>query len=343
MALALALSALVFAPTASAVTHPTTDYLALGDSLAFGYTAHKFQENKPGESAAFFNEGYDYFYAKKVRPNGPGLQDLHGLIDLNDGCPGETTDTFLGEGAVEPPLNTKNCHYAEAFTKFGPGAGGGPLHNPYPGKSQMSNVLQILNGGSPNHAVEVISLNIGANDELAAVGKCKAEVGAEFAEKGESKYAPGDPNPEHAVNACLAAGAPALFNHINVNIERILEEAYVTGGYKGPTVVLGFYNPFSFVLKGSDFLQKQLNGYIEANAIKNEQTAGRNVVYANPFEEINGPVEESNAERVKLCKYTEMCTYPTVDPTASNPNNDIHPTKKGYEKLAKVMYAALPL
>src|SRR2546421_10488692 len=59
MALALALSALVFAPGASATEPPpTTTYLALGTSLAFGYQQEKFENHFPNEAPAYFESGY---------------------------------------------------------------------------------------------------------------------------------------------------------------------------------------------------------------------------------------------------------------------------------------------
>src|ERR1043165_6597727 len=67
MALALALSALVFASGASAVTAPTTTYLALGDSLAFGYQQEKFEQNFPNEAPAYFESGYANYFAAKLR------------------------------------------------------------------------------------------------------------------------------------------------------------------------------------------------------------------------------------------------------------------------------------
>jgi len=110
MALVLALSALVFAPTAGAVTHPTKTYLALGDSLAFGYTQVKHTENAPGDSPAFFEKGYTNYYAKKVRGN--KTEDNKAMVEVNDGCPGETSKSFLGEGTnigLAPTATTRRC------------------------------------------------------------------------------------------------------------------------------------------------------------------------------------------------------------------------------------------
>src|SRR5262249_45632000 len=55
----LALSALAFASTARAEGPPVTQtYLALGDSLAFGFSQQLFNENVPFESPTAFEHGY---------------------------------------------------------------------------------------------------------------------------------------------------------------------------------------------------------------------------------------------------------------------------------------------
>src|SRR5664280_2704314 len=366
MALALALSALVFAPSAGAVTHPVKTYLALGDSLAFGYTQVKHTENAPGDSPAFFEEGYTNFYAKKVRAN-KVVEDNKGMVEVNDGCPGETTKSFLGEG-TNVGLGT-NCNYQAYFTLFGPGTPGGPLHNPYPGKSQESNMLQILNGGSPNHPITAITLNIGSNDELASVAACKAEVKGEYETTGTAKQPKGSGEQtygptegEGAINACVAGNAPTTFFLINQKIETILEKIYGEGKYTGKTVVVGFYNPDTFLLKGSDALQKLLNEYLEGHAIATY--AAKGVVFANPFVAFNGTKEGTPAEQKKICLLTEMCNATAIAENKAkdeaqktkeegegktvifpfNPaEGDIHPTVKGYETLAKALFTAAPL
>jgi lysophospholipase L1-like esterase len=363
MALVLALSALVFAPTAGAVTHPTKTYLALGDSLAFGYTQVKHTENAPGDSPAFFEKGYTNTYAKKVRGN--KIEDNKAMVEVNDGCPGETSKSFLGEG-TNIGLGT-NCNYQALFTTFGPGTAGGPLHNPYPGKSQASNMLQILKGGSPAHPITAISLNIGANDELAGVSACKAEVKSDMETKGFSEQPKGSGENyttseiPGAINACVAGAAPGIFFTVNKNIETIVGKIYGEGGYTGKVVLVGFFNPFTFILPGSDALQKLFNEYLEANVVANNP--GK-VVFANPFVKFNGTSEGSAAEQKKICTYTEMCNPTAIAENKAadeakktkeagegktviypfNPaEGDIHPTEKGYALLGKVVYEALPV
>lgn len=386
MALALTMSAMVLAPSAGAVTHPTKTYLALGDSLAFGYTQVKHTENQPGDSPAFFEEGYTHFYAKKVRATKEFEAvpvDNKGMVEVNDGCPGETTDSFFGEG-VEKGFGT-NCEYQAQFTAGDPQFRGGPLHNPYPGESQQSNMLQILNGGAPKHPISVITLNIGANDELAGVKACQKQIQGEY----EANFNPGPPPTssasqpkggsettfpltpkgiEGATTSCVVFTAfTKVFPHVQARVEQTLEEIYGPGGYTGKTGVLGNYNPFTFIIGGSDALQKILNEKLEAAVNATGKNYTGKVVLANPLLKFNGPEEKTKAEQAKICKYTEMCNATAqAENTATaearftteqgegkflagvvyphNPaEGDIHPTKVGYETLGKILYEALPL
>ena len=67
MAVVLVVAAL-FASSASAAKAPLipTNYTALGDSLAFGYTQEKFNNNYPTENPAAFEGGYTNVLAKKL-------------------------------------------------------------------------------------------------------------------------------------------------------------------------------------------------------------------------------------------------------------------------------------
>ncbi|HTA15446.1 MAG TPA: SGNH/GDSL hydrolase family protein, partial [Solirubrobacteraceae bacterium] len=80
-----------------------------------------------------------------------------GLQIVNDGCPGETTESF-----IKGP-----CEYQLAF----------PLHHPYVGgasSSQLSDALAYLQA-NPG-AVNPITIDIGANDALGVTeGICKLE------------------------------------------------------------------------------------------------------------------------------------------------------------------------
>jgi lysophospholipase L1-like esterase len=123
---------------------PAQTYLALGDSLAFGYSEKRFEENLPEENPAAFETGYVNDFAGALRIGDPRLQIV------NDGCPGETTESF-----VNGP-----CAYQLEF----------PLHHPYvsgPTSSQLSDALAHLSA-HPG-AVSPITIDIGANDALGVV------------------------------------------------------------------------------------------------------------------------------------------------------------------------------
>jgi lysophospholipase L1-like esterase len=155
LALTMAFVALYLAPVADAArpfqSRHQQSYLALGDSLAFGYSQAKFNSLFPNENPAAYNTGYVDDFGKILKVLNPSLQIV------NDGCPGETTDSF-----IHGP-----CAYQLAF----------PLHHPYsggPASSQLSDALAYL-GAHPGN-VSPITLDIGANDALGVIkGVCNLE------------------------------------------------------------------------------------------------------------------------------------------------------------------------
>src|SRR5262249_20077839 len=145
------------ASSASASPPPIKEkYLALGDSLAFGYSTQTFNENFPAESPSAFETGYAHWYFLHLKPG------KEGVAEINNGCPGETTDSMIGNGALAAAFGIEGespCAYHKT---------GFPLHHEYGGeKSQLENVIETMAvnsfSGTP---VTHISLNIGANDEL---------------------------------------------------------------------------------------------------------------------------------------------------------------------------------
>ena len=86
-----ALGALAFTASAGAATVGNT-YLALGDSLAYGYHAAQFKnelESKGYVEPETFDEGYVNDFGAALKLVNPKLK----LID--DGCPGETSETLI--------------------------------------------------------------------------------------------------------------------------------------------------------------------------------------------------------------------------------------------------------
>src|SRR2546429_819056 len=114
MALALMLTAAVAPSTAGATEQPKVNetYLALGDSLAFGYSLQLYHE---GEVAGFedpenFEQGYTNQLLKKLKAAAVKLGNNVRLV--NDGCPGETTSGLIGTS--ESLIGTLNAALKES-------------------------------------------------------------------------------------------------------------------------------------------------------------------------------------------------------------------------------------
>ena len=321
----VALSAMMFAPGIASAkeTPPTTTYLALGDSIAFGQTEELFNINKPNESPSFFEEGYVNDLAKDLKkPSELGK----GLTVVNDSCPSDTTNTFIGENeALGGKVSTEEPSPPTPYQGYGgdyhPCAyhfqEGFPLRNSLGSESQLEDALSILNEGHPAHEVKVITLDIGSADELAGLTECEDVVAQEFneIEKGERSGPPGNygENRKESWALCVAARALGhgpnahgagtdenVFEHIVKNLNTILTDLTGTGPgqghYTGPIVLGGYYNPDAFVIPGSDGLQERLNEAVEKEVVANYP----NVTYANPMAVFN--TESEAKEKKTICK-----------------------------------------
>ncbi len=346
MTLALGAMGVMIAPAAASAEQ--TQYVALGDSISYGYSQERFNTHAPNEAPAFFEEGFDHWFTKDLaKPTEVGK----GVVDVNMACPGETSGGFIGENealggkeSTEPSVPPGEIQgegdYHPCAYHF---ADGLPLHTdlsngPSTPVSQLEEVLALLKEGNPNQPVKSITLNIGSNDELAAVATCKKEVTEEFTTPPyKSKYGVGN-NPEESVTFCIIEAAETkTFPHILNDIGTILTAIDSTnpggGHYTGAIVLMGFYNPDSFVLPESDALQQGLNQKVEELIVPNFP----NVTYANPMPVFNKGAT-ATAEQNSICHYTEMCN-PNVQVPGGKPagkDGDIHPTLAGYKALAKL-------
>jgi lysophospholipase L1-like esterase len=294
----IVLGALAFAPSAGAAQIEST-YLALGDSLAYGYHAAQFKselESKGFVEPATFNDGY-------VDDFGAALKLLHpGLQTINDGCPGETTETFI-HGSGLPGY-----------------CAGGPTGTPFPyaflhhsygsNASQLADALAVLKE-SPN--VSPITLDIGANDVLQFLAS-KCGFPASF--------------------TCSPTEVEAEFGHIAGNVLSILVQLREAAP-KAQIVLLGLYNPYPTVLPapGGDKTTAALN-----EALAKVGAAVPGTSFANPEPAFNPSLLTGGPETVDLpaiCSFTAMCPGGTFNPTS--PNADIHPTKLGYAVMAGIV------
>jgi hypothetical protein len=328
-ALVLALSA-VFAASASAVPVTHSD-LAMGDSLAFGYSQQLFNENeKTGLSPLAFEHGYvnDYYATSGAKRAGIQLQNL--------GCPGETTDSLIGagplgkalEGAISGVHGSTPCLYHLGL--------GAPLHKEYgAGKSQLEAALETIavDAGAGN-PVTTLTLDIGANDQLAQVHACEAEVKSEFESEGKSKYGGG---PTEAVKHCLEAHLEGLIKHILTNAGAALyaiRNGAEFGGinYTGKLVIQGGYDPYGNVFGTGELLPGSVTLASLINLHEGELAASVGGCFANPLPTFN---PGGKKETARLQKWTNMANFTEFEGKKNGP--DIHPTPTGYHKLALIM------
>jgi lysophospholipase L1-like esterase len=337
MALVFALAAMVFAPagaSAAGAAPETTTYLALGDSISFGYSEERFNLHYPTESPSYFDEGFTNAFAKDLSKS----SEIGKSIRLvNDACPGETSNGLIGEN-TELGGEASTESYAEIEAPGGyQGIGDWhpckytfqthlPLHNGgyFEGAKEVSQLEEALSSiASKTSPVKAITLNIGSNDELAGITKCEDE-----------HYSEG----EGAILGCIKhESEDVIVPHILKNLGDTLVQID-EHGYTGPIVLLGFYNPDSNILPGSDELQEGTNLAVEHELLPEleEKYGIKNVTYANPFPVFNKGTGAKEQE--SICKYTEMCN--TNDSGGEKDDGDIHPSPKGYKELAKLVNVA---
>jgi lysophospholipase L1-like esterase len=160
-------------------------YLALGDSLAFGYSQQLFNENEHlGVPAAAFEHGYTNDYFNLINTSTK-------LQLVNDGCPGETSESLIGNnpallsalneklaGKIATPVTGETpCAYHTAL--------GLALHHEYGGtKSQLESAIEtIAQEKAARKPVKIITFNIGANDELHVLKQVEKEATTKVEEK----------------------------------------------------------------------------------------------------------------------------------------------------------------
>jgi lysophospholipase L1-like esterase len=295
------LGALVLAPAAGAFSVGST-YLALGDSLAYGYHAAQFEEElaKTGTvNPANFNKGYVDDFAAGLKVINPKLQVI------NDGCPGETTETLIKGSGVPGycaggATNPKGL-FPDIF-----------LHHPYTaGGSQLADALSIL---AANKNVSPITLDIGSNDVLQFLAtKC------------------GFP----ATDTCTEATVGAEFVKIATNVGSILGQLRAAAP-KAQIVLIGAYNPYPTVVPGGDKTQAALNSLLEGVAAKVPNASFANTLPVfNPSLITGGPETQ---DIPTICAFTAMCPGGKFNP--ASPEADIHPTTLGYAVMAGVVGAS---
>jgi hypothetical protein len=177
-------------------------YLALGDSVAFGYNPVDAQ-NDPTRLAAFV--GY------------PELISLAAIPTANAACEGETSGSFIDVG--QPDQGSPDCRAWRAA--------GDAMHVQYAGnaESQLQFAVAYLLS-HPNTAT--VSLGIGGGDLLLIQQACQAA------------FNPSDPGYAQEVAGCELQRAPAQLAQTAQNIGTIV--GTIRGiGYTGQLVLVTYY------------------------------------------------------------------------------------------------------
>ena len=137
---------LLGAPTSAAVAPLQHHYLALGDSITFGYVSHP--APTPDGSNPFSNPenfaGYPTYVGAAM-----------GLQTVNAACPGETSTSIMAFGTPDAGC----ASYRTAY----------PLHVPYEGLTQLQFAEAFLQA---NPDTQLVTVAIGINDVGLAVPRC---------------------------------------------------------------------------------------------------------------------------------------------------------------------------
>ena len=132
-------------------------YLALGDSVAFGFDPTLFVPNQPPPSPAAFT-GYPEVVADI-------LHLFTSQKEVNAACPGETSGSFMTPGAPDYGCHSLGPQGQPPFKTF---VG---LHTNYSG-TQLSFAVSQL---SANKHIKLVTLGIGSNDVLLLLKDCAGD------------------------------------------------------------------------------------------------------------------------------------------------------------------------
>jgi lysophospholipase L1-like esterase len=227
LATTLVLAAGAFVPPRAAPAAPISDYIALGDSMAFGET--DFTKNP-----SYGDRGYVGLYADSLAAGNGGVRPH--VINL--GVDAETSGTFFNGGP--PGDGTLSGRPAPQLN----------LNYPTPAPTQNALLLSTIAGEkAAGHAITHVTVQLGANDLLAAVN------------------APGffalAPAQQQAVVGQTLAGVQANDAALLTELKTHLPHAVID--------LIGYHNPFNVdptspIGKLADPAIKALNSLIAAEA-----------------------------------------------------------------------------
>jgi lysophospholipase L1-like esterase len=199
-------------------------YLALGDSIPYGYDPTLFSPSLPTPTPAQFT-GYPEVVAQVEHL-------LQSKKEVNAACPGETSGSFWIAGAPDNGCN-------------GPGPQGQPpfktsigLHTNYTGTQLGFAVSQLTS----NKHINLVTLGIGGNDLLLLEQQCLAPGVLSFSD-------------------CVAGSLQGVLDSYAANLTAIL--ASLRAKYNGTVVLVTSYSPsadplFIQAIGALDFMMTQV-------------------------------------------------------------------------------------
>ena len=186
--------------------NPRAVYLAMGDSLAFGYQAARVLANLPNPSPTLFDTGYVnvFQFGSNLTSTSGFNANYPGVQTVNLGCPGETSSSLL-----DATNATTGCT-TYPFS----------IHVNHPGQTQIQKAVAILNANGGK--VVPVTIDIGANDVLGLAHKCTTNNVVSL--------------------TCVQSGAGAIFAAIRQNLGSALSQIRAVAGYT-QIMIVGIYNP----------------------------------------------------------------------------------------------------
>ena len=289
--------------TSAAMDLPTDNYLAIGDSVPFGFDPTQFSRDPsaPLPPATAF-VGYPDVVAADVKP----------IRDANIACPGETSTSFtlsldeviarLTAAAQDPahpaPAVDRGCYQAKSK---------GLLHVPYT-VSQADRAVAFLKS---HPQTKLVTITLGGNDVGAVQDFCNAT------------------SPDAATaQSCAFARLPAALGALQANLTTILGRVRGEAGYKGKLLAVTYYSLDYRVPPQYDGLYA-VDGVLASVAA---QFGGGVVSGYDAFKAAVG-ADGSPCNAGLLIPIGQLPTGALVC--------DVHPTLKGRQLLASAVEAAL--
>jgi lysophospholipase L1-like esterase len=247
------------APTVKAPIAQKGTYIALGDSLAFGYQSARVGACAPTGCTSpdtQFNTGYVDVFAGLFGADYPGVKTV------NLGCPGETSATLI---------NATNATTGCTTYPFA-------IHSGHPGQTQLEAAVHVIQEAGKN--TSPVTIDIGANDVLALRNACTTAGATNLT----------------CVQAGAPAAFATVESNLDATLDKLRAEGgknleIIVVGLYNPLYVPIFFQSGAGAAAGTDALTNQLNSLTAATAAKYKALFVDPMATFNPGNGTNPPLE----------------------------------------------------